>query len=53
MESGDERAVVQLPPGGERCAALLKGLIQAGFAVADYGEDARALEDVYFAQVRK
>jgi ABC-2 type transport system ATP-binding protein len=35
---------------GQR-AALLTALVQAGFAVVEFTEDARALEDVYFAQV--
>lgn len=53
VEAGAERAVVNLPAGVAARAGLLRGLVQAGFAVADFGEDARALEDVYFAQVRK
>ncbi|OJT95100.1 MAG: hypothetical protein BGN82_03770 [Alphaproteobacteria bacterium 65-7] len=32
-------------------AALLAALVGAGFAVSAFAEDARALEDVYFAQV--
>ena len=53
VEAGDDRAVVHLPAGAQPRAALLQALVQAGFAVADFGEDVRALEDVYFAQVRK
>ncbi len=31
---------------------LLAALVQGGFAVASFSEDARNLEEVYFAQVR-
>jgi len=30
----------------------LKELVQAGFAVAEFAEDSRALEEVYFARVK-
>lgn len=53
VESGEGRAVVNLQAGAGQRAVLLQRLVQAGFAVSDFGEDARALEDVYFAQVRK
>jgi ABC-2 type transport system ATP-binding protein len=33
-------------------AALLQKLVQAGFAVVEFAEDTRALEEVYFAQVK-
>ena len=47
---GPDHALVNVAPDAEIRAGLLAALVQAGFAVADFTEDTRALEDVYFAQ---
>jgi ABC-2 type transport system ATP-binding protein len=47
-----EQALFALDGGAVERAALLAGLVGAGFTVSEFAEDARALEDVYFAQVR-
>ncbi|MFO1248306.1 MAG: ABC transporter ATP-binding protein [Alphaproteobacteria bacterium] len=53
IESADHvQALVALDGGAGERAALLAALVGAGFAVAEFFEDAQALEDVYFAQVR-
>ena len=48
----DAQALVALEGGAAERAALLAALVSAGFAVSEFAEDARALEDVYFAQVK-
>jgi ABC-2 type transport system ATP-binding protein len=50
VEAGPDHAVVNLAADAEARAKLLTALVQAGFAVADFTEDVRGLEDVYFAQ---
>jgi ABC-2 type transport system ATP-binding protein len=50
LEAKADQAVVGMAADGAARARLLAALIGAGFAVADFTEDARALEDVYFAQ---
>jgi len=52
IEADDTRAVVNLAGGAEGRAKLLAGLVQGGFAVSDFAEEAGNLEDVYFARVR-
>jgi len=50
LETGADHAVVSMAGEARERALLLTALVQAGFAVADFTEDQRALEDVYFAQ---
>jgi ABC-2 type transport system ATP-binding protein len=50
LEAAADQAVVNMAADAGARARLLAALIGAGFAVADFTEDARALEDVYFAQ---
>jgi len=50
LEVTASQAVVSMAADAPARARLLAALIAAGFAVADFTEDARALEDVYFAQ---
>ena len=52
-EDDAQQALVTLEGGAAERAALLAALVGSGFAVSEFAEDARALEDVYFAQVRK
>lgn len=54
VEAGADHAVVLVAPeSGEAARAdLLAALINAGFAVCEFVADIRALEDVYFAQVK-
>jgi len=50
LEATADQVVVSMAADAEVRARLLAALIGAGFAVADFTEDVRALEDVYFAQ---
>jgi len=50
VESGADQALVDAPTDIQARARLLAALVGAGFAVADFTEDARALENVYFAR---
>ena len=50
LEAKADQAVVSMAADARARARLLAALIGAGFAVADFTEDARALEDVYFSQ---
>jgi len=50
VNSGPDHALVTMQADASARAALLKTLIEAGFAVADFTEDTRALEDVYFSE---
>jgi hypothetical protein len=50
VESGPDHALVSLSADADTRARLLAGLVSAGFAVADFTEDQRALEDVYFSR---
>jgi ABC-2 type transport system ATP-binding protein len=52
IEDGDaEHALVSLEGEAVERAGLLAALVSGGFAVSEFCEDARALEEVYFAQV--
>ncbi len=53
LEVTANQAVVSMRADAAARARLLAALVEAGFAVADFTEDARALEDVYFAQTGK
>lgn len=50
LEATADQALVSMAADPGARARLLAALVAAGFAVADFTEDARALEDVYFAQ---
>jgi len=50
LECAADHALVKIAADAPARARLLAALVGAGFAVADFTEDARALEDVYFAQ---
>jgi len=50
LEASSGQAVVSMAADAAARARLLAALVEAGFAVADFTEDTRALEDVYFAQ---
>jgi ABC-2 type transport system ATP-binding protein len=50
-EVSADHALVTMGTDAAQRAALLTALVQAGFAVAEFAEDTRALEEVYFAQV--
>ena len=50
LEATPNQVVVSMAADAGARARLLAALVEAGFAVADFTEDARALEDVYFAQ---
>jgi ABC-2 type transport system ATP-binding protein len=52
VEVGADQVIATLGGGAAERAALLSALVQHDFAVSEFAEDARALEDVYFAQVR-
>ncbi|HEY0265404.1 MAG TPA: ABC transporter ATP-binding protein [Rhizomicrobium sp.] len=53
LEADSSHAVMSLKGGAAERATLLAALVRDGFAVAEFAPDVRALEDVYFAQVRK
>ena len=50
LESGPDQALVEVTADAATRAKLLAALVQNGFPVADFTEDLRGLEDVYFAQ---
>jgi ABC-2 type transport system ATP-binding protein len=50
VEASGEQALVGLEGGAPKRAALLAALVQSGFAVTEFAEDMRGLEEVYFAQ---
>ena len=50
-ETAGNHALVSLDGGAGERAALLAALVQAGFAVSGFTEDARNLEEVYFSRV--
>ncbi|HWA68245.1 MAG TPA: ABC transporter ATP-binding protein, partial [Rhizomicrobium sp.] len=52
VESSDRHAVAMLAGGADARSRLLAALVQDGFAVSDFTEDARNLEEVYFSRVR-
>jgi ABC-2 type transport system ATP-binding protein len=51
-EASPDQALVTMAADAAQKAALLTALVQAGFAVAEFAADERALEEVYFAQVK-
>jgi ABC-2 type transport system ATP-binding protein len=51
-EASPDQALVTMGADAAQKAALLTALVQAGFAVAEFAADERALEEVYFAQVK-
>lgn len=53
LKADASRALVGLAGGAPERAALLAALVQNGFAVADFAEETRNLEDVYFSKVRQ
>jgi ABC-2 type transport system ATP-binding protein len=53
VEASADHALVTMAASVTERATLLTALVQAGFAVAEFAEDARALEEVYFAQTAK
>lgn len=52
VEVSADHAFVSASAEAAQRAALLQKLVQAGFAVVEFAEDTRALEEVYFAQVK-
>jgi ABC-2 type transport system ATP-binding protein len=50
VRASGEQALVGLEGGAPERAALLAALVQSGFAVTEFAEDMRGLEEVYFAQ---
>jgi ABC-2 type transport system ATP-binding protein len=52
LEAGEARAVVSLDDDAAARHRLLAALVAAGFAVAEFAEDSRAMEEAYFAQVK-
>ena len=50
VEASGEQALVSLEGDAPERAALLAALVQSGFAVTEFAEDTRGLEEVYFAQ---
>ena len=52
VESDDGQAVAMLAGGAEARAALLAALVGEGFAVSDFTEETRNLEEVYFSRVK-
>jgi len=52
VEATADQALVTMTGGTAERALLLAALVQAGFAVGEFAEDARALEEVYFSQVK-
>lgn len=51
LESSPDRAVLVLAGDASARAALLAALVGAGFAVAEFAEDSRGIEDVYFSRI--
>jgi ABC-2 type transport system ATP-binding protein len=52
VEASPDLALVTMGADAAQRAALLTALVQADFAVAEFAPDERALEEVYFAQVK-
>jgi ABC-2 type transport system ATP-binding protein len=52
VEASADQALVSTATDAAQRAALLKALVQSDFAVTEFAEDTRGLEDVYFAQVK-
>ena len=52
VESSDRHAVALLAGGAAASAALLAALVGEGFAVSDFTEETRNLEEVYFSRVK-
>jgi len=53
LQADASQARLVCEEGAERRALLLQALIGADFAVSDFGEDRRALEELYFAQLNQ
>ncbi|HWU26596.1 MAG TPA: hypothetical protein VN154_09365, partial [Rhizomicrobium sp.] len=53
LEVADHHAVFPFTRNPSARAKLIRDLIRAGFDVSSFGESTRALEETYFAQVRK
>jgi len=53
LEAGPDRATVSVAGEAAQRAALLAGLIAAGYPVSEFAEDTQALEEVYFARVKR
>ena len=51
-ESNAQQALVALEGGTQERAELLAALVGSGFAVSEFSEDTKALEEIYFAQVK-
>ncbi|HUO01418.1 MAG TPA: ABC transporter ATP-binding protein [Rhizomicrobium sp.] len=51
LQADSSQARVICRGGAERRASLLQAMIDAGFAVSDFGEDRHALEELYFSQL--
>jgi ABC-2 type transport system ATP-binding protein len=51
LQADDTRALLSLSGGAEERSRLLVALVHGGFAVSEFAEEARNLEDVYFAKV--
>jgi ABC-2 type transport system ATP-binding protein len=52
VEADDRLALVMLAGGAEARSRVLAALVAEGFAVSDFAEDTRNLEEVYFSKVR-
>jgi ABC-2 type transport system ATP-binding protein len=52
VEASPDLALLTMAADAAQRAALLTALVKAGFAVAEFAPDERALEEVYFAQVK-
>ena len=52
LEAGTDRAIVSVADQAAARAALLAGLIAAGYPVCEFTEDTQALEEVYFSRVK-
>ncbi len=53
VEADDHHALIIFTPNAAARARLLRELVNAGFEVAGFYPSTRALEDAYFAQLRK
>jgi ABC-2 type transport system ATP-binding protein len=53
LQADQSQARLVCEGGMQARAALLRALIGAGFAVSDFGEDRRALEELYFEQLKR
>jgi ABC-2 type transport system ATP-binding protein len=51
-QADDTHALLSLVGGAAERSRLLAALVESGFAVSDFTEEARNLEDVYFSKVK-